>query len=174
MARPLIECVPNISEGRDKAKIEAIARVAETVEGVRLLDVDPGATTNRTVITFVGEPEAVIEHIRLVKKAAELIDMRRIVASTRVWAPPMCVRLYPLPASPWKNCALRPQTGQAHRRGGHPRLLLRVCGHPTGPPNLAHCRKEYEGLTKLSEPGWEPDFGPQGSTHVPKALAPLR
>ena len=61
MARPLIECVPNISEGRDKAKIEAIARVAETVEGVRLLDVDPGATTNRTVITFVGEPDAVIE-----------------------------------------------------------------------------------------------------------------
>ena len=59
MARPLIECVPNISEGRDKAKIEAIARVAETVEGVRLLDVDPGATTNRTVITFVGEPEPV-------------------------------------------------------------------------------------------------------------------
>jgi glutamate formiminotransferase/formiminotetrahydrofolate cyclodeaminase len=57
MQRRLIECVPNISEGRDRAKIDAIAAVVETVEGVRLLDVDPGKATNRTVITFVGEPE---------------------------------------------------------------------------------------------------------------------
>ena len=77
MPRQLIECVPNISEGRDRAKIDAIAAVVETVEGVRLLDVDPGQATNRTVITFVGEPEAVIEAaFRLMKKAQELIDMR--------------------------------------------------------------------------------------------------
>ncbi|HRD54432.1 MAG TPA: hypothetical protein PKY96_17460, partial [Flavobacteriales bacterium] len=77
MQRRLIECVPNISEGRDRAKIDAIAAVVETVEGVRLLDVDPGKATNRTVITFVGEPEAVCEAaFRLVKKAQELIDMR--------------------------------------------------------------------------------------------------
>ena len=56
MQRQLIECVPNISEGRDRSKIDAIAAVVETVEGVRLLDVDPGKATNRTVITFVGEP----------------------------------------------------------------------------------------------------------------------
>ncbi|MCB0757245.1 MAG: glutamate formimidoyltransferase, partial [Flavobacteriales bacterium] len=73
---PIIECVPNISEGRDGAKIDAIASVVETVEGVRLLDVDPGKATNRTVITFVGEPGPVCEAaFRLVKKAQELIDM---------------------------------------------------------------------------------------------------
>ena len=72
----LIECVPNISEGRDQAKINAIANTVKTVEGVKLLDIDPGKSTNRTVITFVGEPDAVIEAaFRLIKKAAELIDM---------------------------------------------------------------------------------------------------
>ncbi len=77
MNRRLIECVPNISEGRDRAKIDAIAAVVETVEGVRLLDVDPGKATNRTVITFVGEPGPVCEAaFRLIKKAQELIDMR--------------------------------------------------------------------------------------------------
>ena len=73
----IIECVPNISEGKDKAKINAIAAAAAEVEGVMLLDVDPGASTNRTVITIAGEPEAVIEGaFQLIKKAAELIDMR--------------------------------------------------------------------------------------------------
>ncbi|MBP6312594.1 MAG: glutamate formimidoyltransferase, partial [Flavobacteriales bacterium] len=77
MERRLIECVPNISEGRDQAKIDAIAAVVKTVAGVQLLDVDPGNATNRTVITFVGEPEPVIEAaFLLVKKAQELIDMR--------------------------------------------------------------------------------------------------
>ena len=76
--KQLIECVPNISEGRDKAKINAIASVVETVEGVTLLNVDPGAATNRTVITFVGEPEPVIEAaFLLIQKAAELIDMSK-------------------------------------------------------------------------------------------------
>lgn len=77
MSKQLIECVPNISEGRNEAKIKAITAVVETVEGVKLLDVDPGKATNRTVITFVGEPEPVIEAaFLLIKKAAELIDMR--------------------------------------------------------------------------------------------------
>ena len=74
--KKIIECVPNISEGRDAAKIERITRVVETVEGVMLLNVDPGKATNRTVITFAGEPDAVIEAaFRLVKKASEEIDM---------------------------------------------------------------------------------------------------
>ncbi|HKL40340.1 MAG TPA: hypothetical protein VJ894_06660, partial [Cryomorphaceae bacterium] len=74
----LIECVPNISEGRDPKIIKEISSVVETVEGVKLLDVDPGKSTNRTVITFVGEPEPVIEAaFRLIKKASELIDMRK-------------------------------------------------------------------------------------------------
>ena len=61
MNKQLIECVPNISEGRDMAKIKTIAHIVETVDGVKLLDIDPGAATNRTVITFVGEPKPVIE-----------------------------------------------------------------------------------------------------------------
>ena len=74
----LIECVPNISEGRRPEVINAVAAVVETVEGCRLLDVDPGKSTNRTVITFVGPPETVGEAaVRLIKKASELIDMSK-------------------------------------------------------------------------------------------------
>jgi len=78
MQKQLIECVPNISEGRDSKIIETVSQIVETVEGVKLLDVDPGKATNRTVITFVGEPEPVIEAaFRLIKKASELIDMSK-------------------------------------------------------------------------------------------------
>ena len=78
MEKRLIECVPNISEGRDQNKIQTIANVVETIEGVKLLDIDPGNATNRTVITFVGTPEKVIEAaFLLIKKAAELIDMTK-------------------------------------------------------------------------------------------------
>ncbi|MFM7731365.1 MAG: glutamate formimidoyltransferase, partial [Flavobacteriales bacterium] len=74
----IIECIPNISEGRDKARIQMISSVVETVPGVMLLDVDPGASTNRTVITFAGSPEGVEEAaFQLIRKAAELIDMRQ-------------------------------------------------------------------------------------------------
>ena len=78
MQKQLIECVPNISEGRDSKIIETVSQIVETVEGVKLLDVDPGKATNRTVITFVGEPEPVIEAaFKLIKKASELIDMNK-------------------------------------------------------------------------------------------------
>ncbi len=78
MNKQLIECVPNISEGRDMDKINTIAKVVETIEGIKLLDVDPGNATNRTVITFVGEPDKVIDAaFLLIKKASELIDMRK-------------------------------------------------------------------------------------------------
>jgi len=78
MAKQLIECVPNFSEGNDLQIIKQITDVIERVEGVMLLDVDPGKATNRTVVTFVGEPEAVIEAAFLaIKKASELIDMRK-------------------------------------------------------------------------------------------------
>lgn len=74
----ILECVPNISEGKDKAKIDAIANEVTKVEGVKLLNVDPGRATNRTVITFAGEPEKVVEAaFLLIKKAAELIDMSK-------------------------------------------------------------------------------------------------
>src|SRR5512138_2410424 len=76
--RQLIECVPNFSEGRDMNIIKQITDQAETVEGVKLLDVDPGAATNRTVVTFVGPPEAVIEAaFRCIRKAMEVIDMTK-------------------------------------------------------------------------------------------------
>ena len=74
----IIECVPNFSEGRDMSVIKQITDEIESVDGVRLLDVDPGEATNRTVVTFVGEPEAVVEAaFRSVRKAGELIDMRQ-------------------------------------------------------------------------------------------------
>ena len=81
MSRQIIECVPNISEGRDTAKIKAITDVVETVEGVKLLDVDPGKATNRTVITFVGEPEKVIEAAFLVIKKDEHTDTEKANAA---------------------------------------------------------------------------------------------
>ena len=78
MEQQIIECVPNISEGRDLKKINTIAHVVTEVEGIKLLDIDPGKATNRTVITFVGEPAQVIEAaFRLIKKASELIDMSK-------------------------------------------------------------------------------------------------
>ena len=77
MSRKLVECVPNISEGRDAAKIKQVTDAVAAVAGVELLDVDPGADTNRTVITFVGEPEAVLEGaFTCIREAAKLIDMR--------------------------------------------------------------------------------------------------
>ena len=76
--RQIVECVPNFSEGRDKGVIRQITDVIERSEGVKLLDVDPGEATNRTVVTFVGEPDAVVEAaFKAVKKAGELIDMRQ-------------------------------------------------------------------------------------------------
>ncbi len=90
--KQLIECVPNISEGRDLDKINTIAEVVETVEGVKLLNIDPGAATNRTVITFVGEPDQVVEAaFLLIQKAAELIDIsKQTVEHPRFGATDVC------------------------------------------------------------------------------------
>ena len=84
--KKLIECVPNISEGRDKEKIELISKVVEKVEGVKLLNVDPGNATNRTVITLIGEPQNVIDAaFLLVKTAQENIDMSTHRGNTQEW-----------------------------------------------------------------------------------------
>lgn len=164
MSRRLIECVPNISEGRDPEKIKAIAAEAETVEGVRLLDVDPGSSTNRTVITFVGEPEAVVEAaFRLVKRAAELIDMSKHSGEhPRMGATDVC------PLVPVSGVTLDELIPYAHALGkrigdelGIPGYFYEEAATSQERRNLAHCRKgEYEGLKKLSEPQWKPDFGP--------------
>lgn len=162
---PIIECVPNISEGRDRAKINAIAAVVETVEGVRLLDVDPGAATNRTVITFVGEPEPVCEAaFRLVQKAQELIDMSAHHGEhPRFGATDVC------PLVPISGITLEELAPYAHKLGarigkelGIPVYAYEAAAKEEKRRNLANNRAgEYEGLEKkLADPAWKPDFGP--------------
>lgn len=164
MAKKLIECVPNISEGRDSAKIKEITSVVETVPGVKLLDVDPGSTTNRTVITFVGEPEPVIEAaFLLIKKASELIDMSMHKGEhPRMGATDVC------PLVPVANITLEELIPFAHKLGKRIGKELSIPGYfyeeaatEEKRKNLAFCRKgEYEGLSKLSEAEWKPNYGP--------------
>ena len=106
MQKKLIECVPNFSEGRDLAVIKQITDVIEKVEGIKLLDVDPGEATNRTVVTFVGEPEPVMEAaFQAVRKAAELIDMRNHHgAHPRMGATDVCP-LVPVAGVTLEECA---------------------------------------------------------------------
>lgn len=177
MQKQLIECVPNISEGRDLSKIQAISQVVETVEGIKLLDVDPGKATNRTVITFVGEPEQVIEAaFLLIKKASELIDMsKHSGAHPRFGATDVC------PLVPISNISLEETATYAHKLGarvgkelGIPGYYYEKAAKEEKRKNLAHCRSgEYEGLPKkLSDPDWTPDFGPaEFNTHVAKTGA---
>jgi glutamate formiminotransferase / formiminotetrahydrofolate cyclodeaminase len=165
MNKQLIECVPNISEGRDIAKINAIANVVETVDGIKLLDIDPGNATNRTVITFVGEPKNVIEAaFKLIKKAAELIDMSKHAGEhPRFGATDVC------PLVPISGISLEETAVYAHKLGervgrelGIPGYFYEKAAKEAKRTNLANCRSgEYEGLKeKLSNPDWKPDFGP--------------
>ena len=169
MQRQLIECVPNISEGRDRAKIDAIAAVVETVEGVRLLDVDPGKATNRTVITFVGEPGPVCEAaFRLIKKAQELIDMRSHKGEhPRFGATDVCP-LVPISGISMEETAEHARTLAARVGGelGIPVYCYEAAATEEKRRNLANNRSgEYEGLPqKLSDPAWRPDFGPAAFT----------
>ncbi len=164
MQQQLIECVPNISEGRDLAKIQTIAQIVETVEGVKLLDIDPGKATNRTVITFVGEPEPIIEAaFRLIKKAAELIDMSKHNGEhPRFGATDVC------PLVPISGITLEETAKYAHKLGerigkklGIPGYFYENAAKEDKRKNLANCRSgEYEGLAKkLTDPEWKPDFG---------------
>ena len=153
MKKQIIECVPNISEGRNPVVIEAIAAVVETVEGVKLLDVDPGKATNRTVITFVGEPEPVIEAaFRLIKKAAELIDMSKHTGEhPRFGATDVC------PLVPIANISMEETVIYAHKLGkkvgdelGIPGYFYENAAASEERRNLANCRAgEYEGLANF-------------------------
>jgi len=169
MNRRLIECVPNISEGRDRARIDAIAALVETVEGVRLLNVDPGKATNRTVITFVGEPEAVVEAaFRLIKKAQELIDMRTHKGEhPRFGATDVCP-LVPISGVSMEECAAyaRSLGERVGNELGIPVYLYEHAASEEKRRNLANNRSgEYEGLPKkLADPAWKPDFGPANFT----------
>ncbi len=163
--RQIIECVPNISEGRDEAKIKAVTDVVETVEGVKLLDVDPGKATNRTVITFVGEPEQVIEAaFRVIQKASEVIDMSKHSGEhPRFGATDVC------PLVPIAGISMEETAAYAHKLGERVGKELGISGYfyenaATSDQrlNLAEVRKgEYEALgQKLVDPDWKPDFGP--------------
>ena len=171
--KQLIECVPNISEGRDEAKIKQVTDVIETVEGVMLLDVDPGKATNRTVITFVGEPEQAIKAAFLViKKANEVIDMSKHSGEhPRFGATDVC------PLIPIANISMEETTTYAHKLGervgkelGIPGYFYENAAKEDKRKNLANCRSgEYEGLSqKLGNPEWKPDFGPAKFTDAVK------
>ncbi len=161
----LIECVPNFSEGRDLSIIRQITDEIESVEGVRLLDVDPGRDTNRTVVTFVGEPEAVCEAaFRAVKKAAQVIDMSKHTgAHPRMGATDVC------PLVPVAGITMEETVTYARslaKRIGEELSLPVFCYESAASGeqrrNLADIRAgEYEGLKrKLEDPAWKPDFGP--------------
>ena len=161
----LIECVPNFSEGRDQNVIRQITDAIESVDGVSLLDVDPGASTNRTVVTLVGSPEAAVEAaFRAIKKAAELIDMRKHKgAHPRMGATDVCPFI-PVSNVSWEEaiaCANR----LAKRVGDElkiPVYLYEKAAKNESRSNLSVIRAgEYEGFfEKIRQPEWKPDFGP--------------
>ena len=160
----LIECVPNISEGRRPEVIQAVASVVETVDGCRLLDVDPGKSTNRTVITFVGPPETVGEAaFRLIKKASELIDMSKHSGEhPRMGATDVCP-FVPVAGVTMEDCIkVAHEVGErVGRELGIPGYFYESAAKRPERKNLAVCRKgQYEGLGKLSTEEGAPDFGP--------------
>jgi glutamate formiminotransferase/formiminotetrahydrofolate cyclodeaminase len=162
---PIIECVPNFSEGNDLGIIKQITDQIETVEGVRLLNVDPGKATNRTVVTLVGHPEAVIEAaFRAIKKAGELIDMSKHKGEhPRMGATDVC------PLIPIANITMEETAKYAERLAervgkelGIPVYLYEAAQPDKSRSNLSVIRAgEYEGFfKKIKQPGWKPDFGP--------------
>src|SRR5437762_4736166 len=161
----LIECVPNFSEGRDQNVIRQITDMIESVDGVSLLDVDPGASTNRTVVTFVGGPDAAVEAaFRAIKKASELIDMHKHKgAHPRMGATDVCPFI-PVSNVSWDEAiACAKQLGT--RVGDElniPAYLYEKAAKDKSRSNLSVIRAgEYEGFVeKIRDPAWKPDFGP--------------
>jgi glutamate formiminotransferase/formiminotetrahydrofolate cyclodeaminase len=163
--KQLIECVPNFSEGRDPAVIQQITDAIQAVEGIKLLDVDPGKATHRTVVTFVGEPKAVTEAaFRGIQKAAELIDMRQHQGEhPRMGATDVCPLIPIAGISMEETVAWARQLGErVGRELGIPVYLYEAAASRPERKNLATIRAgEYEGLPdKLKDPAWTPDFGP--------------
>jgi glutamate formiminotransferase/formiminotetrahydrofolate cyclodeaminase len=161
----IIECVPNFSEGRDKATLQAIAQAVESVDGVKLLDMDPGAATHRTVFTFAGEPEAVVEAaVRAAKAGVERIDMGKHSGEhPRFGALDVCP-LVPIAGVTMEETVEHART-LARRLGEEVGLTIYCYEEAALRParkNLADVRAgEYEGLAaKLGDPEWAPDFGP--------------
>ncbi|MFK8100899.1 MAG: glutamate formimidoyltransferase [Saprospiraceae bacterium] len=163
--KQLIECVPNFSEGRDMTIIKQITDTIESVDGVKLLDVDPGAATNRTVVTFVGEPKPVIQAAFLaIEKASELIDMSKHKGEhPRMGATDVC------PLIPISNISMEEVIKYAHELGEMvgseldiPFYMYESAATKPAWKNLATIRAgEYEALPeKLTQAEWKPDYGP--------------
>src|SRR5256714_9742447 len=161
----LIECVPNFSEGRELDIMQQITAAIESIDGVSLLDVDPGASTNRTVVTFVGSPKAAVEAaFHGIQKAAELIDMRQHKgAHPRMGATDVC------PFVPINNISWEEAIACANELGKRvgdelniPVYLYEKAAKDKSRSNLAIIRTgEYEGFfDKIKDPAWKPDFGP--------------
>lgn len=160
----LVECVPNFSEGRDKEKIDAITKEIESTPEITLLDVDPGESTNRTVVTFIGTPPGVKEAaFKAIKKAAELIDMSKHQgAHSRIGATDVCP-FVPVCGVIMEDCVqLAHELAErvAHELG-IPVYLYEEAAQKPERKNLATIREgEYEGLPeKLKDPQWAPDYG---------------
>ncbi|HEX9164830.1 MAG TPA: glutamate formimidoyltransferase [Gemmatimonadales bacterium] len=162
---PLIECVPNFSEGRNPDIIRQITDRITSVEGATLLHVDPGKATNRTVVTFAGPPEAVVEAaFRAIARAAELIDMRHHAGEhPRMGATDVCP-LVPISGITMEETAAlaRELADRVGRELGIPVYLYEAAQPDPGRKNLAVIRAgEYEGLArKMADPAWRPDAGP--------------
>ena len=160
----IIECVPNYSEGRDRAVIDAIVAAIASVEGVKVLDVDPGEATNRTVVTFVGEPEPVVEAaFKGAEKAKELIDMRfHHGAHPRSGATDV-LPLIPVSGITLEECAglARGLAERMYKELGIPCYCYEAAAFTPERRNLAVCRVgEYEALPeKMADPARKPDFG---------------
>ena len=165
MEKRIVECVPNFSEGRDKAVIDRIVSAIETSGGVKVLDVDPGEATNRTVVTFVGSPEAVVEAAFAgVKKAAELIDMRK-----HKGAHPRMGATDVIPFVPQSKDVTVEECVELSKRVAQriwdelkvPSFLYEDSATRPERRNLATCRKgEFEGMPeKLLQEEWAPDYG---------------
>ncbi|MGN1265346.1 MAG: glutamate formimidoyltransferase [Muribaculaceae bacterium] len=163
-SRKIVECVPNFSEGRDKGIIRQITDEIEHSEGVKLLDVDPGEATNRTVVTFVGEPEAVVEAaFKAVKKAGELIDMRKHHGAHPRMGATDVLPLVPVSGITLEECAQlsRKLAERIANELSIPCYCYEAAAFTPERKNLAVCRAgEYEALPeKLSCPEKAPDFG---------------
>ena len=164
MERRIIECVPNFSEGRDKEVISQITAAIEAAADVKLLDVDPGEATNRTVVTFVGEPEAVVEAAFAgVKRAAELIDMRKHKGAHPRMGATDVLPLIPISGITLEECAelARELAKRIATELGVPTYCYESAAYTAERKNLAVCREgEYEGLQqRFANPETAPDFG---------------
>ena len=164
MEKRIIECVPNFSEGRNKEVIRQIAEVIEKAEGVKLLDVDPGEATNRTVVTFVGEPEAVVETaLAAVRRASELIDMRQHKGAHPRMGACDVLPLIPVSGVTLDECAAmaRKLAERIADELSIPTYCYEAAAFTPERRNLAVCRAgEYEALPeKLAAEDKAPDFG---------------